>query len=132
MEKYLNLDIITPEKRVFQGEVKQVFVESIDGKIQILPNHIDMITLLKPTVTEIVNKDGERKKLFTSNGIIRSSKGHLYINCDSAEWPEEIDRERASRAKERAEERLKSKDNVDIKRAEASLFRALTRLSLSK
>ncbi|MEW8955904.1 F0F1 ATP synthase subunit epsilon [Clostridium sp.] len=131
MEKYLNLNIITPENKVFQGEVKKVFVESIDGKIQILPSHIDMITLLKPTITEIVSKDGEGKKLFTSNGIIRISNGNIYINCDAAEWPEEIDRERATRAKERAEERLKSKDNIDTKRAESALYRALTRLSIA-
>ncbi|MNF78527.1 ATP synthase epsilon chain [compost metagenome] len=60
-------------------------------------------------------------------------KDKIVILAESAELPEQIDVDRARAAKERAEKRLAEtkQDNVDFKRAEASLQRALNRISVS-
>ena len=68
-----------------------------------------------------------------SGGFIQVEHEYTRIITDSAEWPEEIDIERAEAAKRRAEELLRSrKSHVDIIRAEAALPRAINRLKVAK
>ncbi|GAA0744326.1 F0F1 ATP synthase subunit epsilon [Clostridium oceanicum] len=129
MKNNLEFTIFTPQKQIKIGEVKEVIVETIEGSLAILPKHISMIAYLKPTVTQFVNLNGEKKNIFTSTGTLKVKENNVYIICDSAEYPENIDLKRAKEAKERAEKRLReSKDKIDVKRAEMALFRAVSRI----
>lgn len=129
------LKIITPDKLFFNGEVLKLKTENYDGSIGILPNHISYLSLLKPTITSFVLKNGQEKRAFTSSGILRVKKNEVEILCDSCEWPEDIDANRAKEAKKRAEDRLikqYEKGDLDIARAEKALLRAVTRINLKK
>lgn len=129
MAEYMTLSIITPEKELFKGEVVKVLTESVHGKIEFLPKHLDIIVLLKPTITEFVDEKGNRRNLFTSNGVLTIQEGSVVMSCEAAEWPEDIDKARALEAKKRAESRIEHKEkDVDMKRAEAALYRSLIRL----
>lgn len=131
MSEVLKLTILTPDKEFYKGEVVKLITVSTQGDIAILPDHMPLVTTLKPGNTEIVEKDGKRLKAFTSTGVLEVMKNELKILCDACEWPDEIDVERAKAAKERAEKRLVSqKDGVDVKRAEMALARALARINL--
>ncbi|ADK13334.1 MULTISPECIES: F0F1 ATP synthase subunit epsilon [Clostridium] len=131
MSEVLKLTILTPDREFYEGEVVEVITESIQGDIAILPDHMPLVTTLKPANTEIVQKDGKKLKAFTSTGVLEVINNELKILCDSCEWPDEIDIDRAKAAKERAEKRLVSqKDGVDVKRAEMALARALARINL--
>ncbi|WP_446898311.1 F0F1 ATP synthase subunit epsilon [Clostridium sp. LBM24168] len=131
MSKVLKLTILTPERDFYSGEVVEVITDSVDGKIAILPDHMPLITVLRPADTEITQEDGKKLKAFTSTGVLEVKDNELKILCDDCEWPEEIDIERAQKAKKRAEERLQSqKDGIDIKRAQMALARALARINL--
>lgn len=124
----LKLNIITPERKVFDGEVNELTTENEIGRLEILPNHVPMVTSLVPTVTTFTTKDGKKLKLFTSTGVLKIENNELNLLSEAAEWPEEIDINRAEEAKKKAEQLLSEKENVDYKRAELKLKRALARI----
>lgn len=129
--KEFMLKILTPEKSFFTGKVTKVITEDKSGSIGILGGHEPMVGMLVPSVTTFVTEEGE-KKAFISQGILKVDSDSVSLLCDAAEWPEDIDFSRAEKAKERAEKRLKEKDNnLDVLRAEIALKRSLTRLKLN-
>ncbi len=131
MSGILKLTLLTPDKEFYKGEVVKLITVSTQGDIAILPDHMPLVTTLKPSNTEIVEKDGKRLKVFTSTGVMEVINNELKILCDACEWPDEIDIDRAKAAKDRAEKRLTNqKDEVDVKRAQMALARALARINL--
>ena len=125
--------IVDPERIVWQGQATQVVLAIDDGLVGILSGHADAVFALKPCLVRIATEDGKEQKVFVSGGIARVEAGSLTIVADSAETAEKIDRERANKAKLRAEERLsQASRGVDYERARLSLMRALQRLDLSQ
>ncbi len=131
MEKF-EIEIVTPEKKFFKGEVESINLTTLNGKVQILANHIAYVTGLKPGIIKIV-ENGKEKIASLSGGFIQFAENKGVILADAAEWPQEIDVERANKAKERAEKRLQSKasEDIDISRAQLALSRALSRINAS-
>lgn len=132
MNKF-KLTITTPERVLISGEVTRVLCKNALGEFEILAGHQPYITATTPTVTRVDDENGESKYLFTSTGLIKVQDNEVTFCVDSAEWPEEIDQARALESKQRAEERLKNKaDEIDVKRAELALARAMFRLKLKE
>lgn len=131
MANFLKLTILTAEKQFYQGEIKSIKTANLNGRIEILPKHIPMISVLTPTITEFTDREGKSYKLFTSSGILRVSTEEVELLCDACEWPEDVDVKRAEESKARAEERLKNSDkDIDKARAQTALVRAITRLKI--
>lgn len=128
MAEKIKLRIITPNKEFYNGEVSDLHIESVNGKMEILPGHVPLISILKPTISKLVEE--EKKIFFSSSGIIKVSKDKIIMLCDACEWPYEIDIERAEKAKKRAEERINDKKDIDVDRAKLALIRALTRIKI--
>ncbi|MCY6485629.1 F0F1 ATP synthase subunit epsilon [Clostridium aestuarii] len=128
MSNSINITIITPEREFYKGKIIELKTESIEGKLGILPKHLPLIVLLNPTISEFTNIDNEKKKLFSSSGVLKVINSEALMLCDACEWPENIDLRRAEESKKRAEERLKQKEGIDVHRAQLSLMRALTRI----
>lgn len=127
------IEIVTPERKFFKGEVESINLTTLDGKVQILANHIPYVTGLVPGIIKIV-ENGKEKVASLSGGFIQFADNKGLILADAAEWPQEIDINRATEAKERAESRLKdrkSDSDLDIARAELALHRAIARISAS-
>lgn len=133
MDNILKLTIITPEKHFYAGDVLELVTENDYGRIGFLPEHMPMVTVLKPSVTTFTQKDGKKFKAFTSSGILSIKNNEVRMMCDASEWPEDIDTQRAEEARKRAEERLDEKSSeTNIDRAQIALMRALMRLRVSK
>ncbi|NMM61540.1 F0F1 ATP synthase subunit epsilon [Clostridium sp. P21] len=131
MANAFKLTILTPEKEFYTGEVVELITGTTQGRIGILSNHMPLVTPLRPAITEITTSDGKELKAFTSSGILDVKDNVVEFLCDSCEWPEDIDLDRAKSAKDRAEHRLnESKHDVDVKRAELALARAMARINL--
>lgn len=127
------LEIVTPERKVYAEQVDMVSVKGVEGELGILPNHIPLVTPLK-IAPITVKKQGSKDEIIAVNGgFMEVRKDKVVILAESAELPEQIDIDRAKAAKERAEKRLAEikQNNVDFKRAEAALQRALNRISVS-
>lgn len=124
----LMLEVVTPERLVFREEVEAIIVPAAEGYLGILPNHTPLITSLSVGVMRY-RKNGEIKKVAVSGGFMEVAANRVTVLADTAERAEDIDVERARRAKIRAETRLREKPpNLDYARAEMALRRALTRL----
>ncbi|MGH4138504.1 F0F1 ATP synthase subunit epsilon [Clostridium sp.] len=132
MENHMKLTILTSEKQFYSGEILSLNTEGDDGRFGILANHVPMVAPLKPTVTTFVELNGKELKAFTSTGVLRVKKGEVEMLCSACEWPQDIDVARASKAKERAEERMIHRDGIDFKRTESALLRALMRLKIKE
>ena len=130
MGKLTKIKIISPDRNDIEEDIICLKTMNCDGGIEIYANHIPMIMSTVPTITTFIDEAGNEKKLFTSNGIIHIKNNEIKFCCDSINWPEEIDRERAKLSKERAEKRINSNENEDKERARRSLARALARLEL--
>lgn len=126
------LEIVTPEKLFFSEEVKMVIVRGIEGDLAILKNRAPITTPLKIGKVRI-EQDGEERIAAVVDGYISVSNNKATIVTESAEWPDEIDVERAEAARKRAEERLnKQPSGMDVMRAELALKRAMNRIEVSK
>ena len=128
-DKKFTLEIMTPMKSAFRGEVEYVMSAGVDGYFGVLANHAPMLAALDFGPLFIRTPGGEGQWFVVSDGFfeIRSNRAALLV--DTCESKQDIDVERAKAAKERAERRLKERrEEIDVARAEAALQRALIRL----
>ena len=128
----IKLDIVTPERVVYSEDIEMLVATAIDGDIGILPGHTPLVTGLVPCVLK-VKKDGREIHISVSDGFMDVKPEEINVVVRTAEFPEEIDIERAEEAKERAEQRLNSSDErVNYARASSALERAIARINAAK
>lgn len=133
-EKTFQLEVITPERCAVEGAMTALQVEASDGRLGILARHAPLISALSAGPLRCRDAKGEETLLAAGDGFVEVAGGTVKVLCDFAEFPPEIDVERARKAYARAKERLshRSKPEVDAARAEAALRRALVRLQVHK
>lgn len=132
MADSLQLEIVTPEKKVVETRAEEVQIPGRNGYLGILPGHAPLITEL--SVGEITYREHTtEERLAVAWGFAEVLPDKVTILAETAERPSEIDVNRARKAKERAEQRLASGDtNVDVERALDSLHRAEARLDVAR
>jgi F-type H+-transporting ATPase subunit epsilon len=130
-----SFEITSPDGKSFSDEAEIINLRLTDGMIGILKGRLPLVGVIDITHMEYT-KEGVKHYFALGGGILDVQKDHVLILADSFESKEEIDRERALEAKQRAEELLKKakenplSSNVDIKRANLALKRAMNRLTL--
>lgn len=112
-EKIIKFEIATPERVVLKEDILQVSVPTMEGEITVLPQHLPLVSLLKPGVLELKRLDGSIEIISVSGGFIEVLLDKVIILADTAERAEEIDITRAEEARLRAEESLKGLRNID-------------------
>ncbi|MBA4685613.1 MAG: ATP synthase F1 subunit epsilon [Candidatus Galacturonibacter soehngenii] len=131
-ERLFRLKIITPDRVFYEGDASMVELKTSEGEIGVYANHIPLTTILAPGVVKITEPEGMKQAALYS-GFVEILKDKVSILAEVAEWPEEIDINRAKEAKIRAERRLSSNESgIDELRAEMALRRALTRIELGR
>ncbi|MBN1569264.1 MAG: F0F1 ATP synthase subunit epsilon [Acidobacteria bacterium] len=128
----IHLEIVTPEKQLFSGEVDSVTVPSTTGYLGILPGHAPLLAELG--IGEIAYRIGDRTEYsFCSWGFVEVLPDRVVLLAQEAEMASDIDIKRAEESKMRAEKMLSSKDsNIDFDRAQLALIRAISRLNAVK
>ena len=132
MPDTFQLEIVTPARLLVKEAAEEAQIPGATGYLGILPGHAPLITELG--VGEITYKaSGTTHTLAVAWGFAEVLPDKVTILAEAAERPQEIDVERAQKAKERAEQRLKSSTTeVDYARAEDALRRAETRIDVAK
>ncbi len=128
----LTLEIATPMRLAVAAAVDEVVAPGVQGYFGVLPGHAPFLTTLG--TGEIMYRVGrDEHHLAVAGGFAEVRNDKVIVLADTAERPEEIDRDRAARARERAERRLsaRSPEDVDFARASAALARALARLQVA-
>ena len=130
-DRLFDLSIVSPERVFYRGKVSMVELSTSEGDVGIYKNHIPMPFLLVPGIVTITEEGGQREAAIHS-GFMEVLQDKVTILAEIAEWPDEIDKNRAEEAKVRAERRLQTKDPmVNLNRAEMALRKATVRLELA-
>lgn len=123
--------IITPERQVFSDEIDQISLTTEEGEITVLPNHIPLVTNLKPGELRYKKKDEEITLAVSGGfGVVRTD-GTVVVLADTAEHAHEIDLKRAEEARARAAklmEECRNKEDVSYTSLALKLEKELTRL----
>jgi F-type H+-transporting ATPase subunit epsilon len=131
MAASFNFEIYTPYRLFFSGFVQAIVLTLVDGEVAVYANHAPFTAPVIPCLLKIKDAKGNWRTAFTSEGFLEVRNSKTILVSDTAEWPEEIDYERARDAKERAEKSLEgSIFKFEINSASASLKRADMRIKI--
>src|ERR1700730_1107391 len=125
----LQVELVTPEGRVFSEEADFVLAPGVEGDLGGLPQHIALLTPLRTGIVTIRNEEAEHV-LVVAGGFLEVLPDKVTILADAAERAEDIDEARAEEARKRAQELLAQ--NVDSEEAGMALERATLRLQVAE
>ncbi len=124
----LHLEILTPDRVAFEGEVSSVYLQGELGRLGILPDHTPLISNLSFGVLDC-EQNGRDRNVLCGPGFVEVNDNRVSVLVKSAESKDDLDVDRAKNSLERARSRINSMEkDIDVPRAEASLARAHTRL----
>lgn len=131
-ESRLRFELTTPNRLVVSEDVDEVVAPGVQGYFGVLAGHVPFLTSLQSGEVSY-RVDSAEQHLAVGGGFAEVRGDHVVILAENAERPGEIDRERAERARQRAERRLggKTDEEVDYVRALGAFSRALTRLQVA-
>ena len=132
MPEQLQLEVVTPERRVLAEAVDMVTVPGFGGELGILPGHTPLISRLQTGVLSYV-QEGQTQQLHVSGGFVEVNDDRVSVLAEIAERPEEIDAARARLARERLEKSMSGWTGLeeDFEKARVKLERSMVRLQLS-
>jgi F-type H+-transporting ATPase subunit epsilon len=131
-DKSFKLEIVTPRRVVFSGEVISFSAPGVEGNFQVLYSHAPMLSAIEIGEVKIQDFQGKELHYATSGGFVEVRDNQVILLAESAERSDEIDTTRAESSKERASKRLtEKKPDTDLERAKASLTRALNRIRIA-
>jgi F-type H+-transporting ATPase subunit epsilon len=125
----LTLEVVTPERRVLSHEVDEVVLPGTEGYLGVLPGHAPLLTALGVGVISYRDATGTHQ-LAVSGGFAEVQRGHVLVLAETSERAEEIDVDRAERARASAQQALAQHPAGEEahRRAEVELEKARTRL----
>jgi F-type H+-transporting ATPase subunit epsilon len=128
---HLALEIVTPDRAIVHDQVDEVQVPGSEGYFGVLPGHTPLLSMLQ--VGQLwYRKGAEKFFLSVAFGLVEVLPDRVVVLAQIAERAEEIDVDRAQAARQRAEQRLASRQrDQDLERARVALMKALTRLNVA-
>ena len=131
-DKTYHLEIVTPKRIVFKGEVTSFSAPGFEGGFQVLHSHAPLLASLNIGRVKLSVAEGNEFHYAISGGFVEVRENNVILLAETAERTDEIDVERVKAARDRALKRLAEKyPNTDIERAKLALFRALNRLKVA-
>ena len=132
MAEKIQLEVVTPERRVLAEPVDMVTVPGLGGELGILPGHTPLISQLQTGVLTYV-QDGKSHQLHVSGGFVEVRDDHVSVLAQIAELPEEIDAARAKLSRDKLEKQLSAwtGSEEELEATKTRLDRSLVRLQLA-
>lgn len=131
MAPTFKLEIVTPERVFLSEDAEMVVVKTPQGEMGVLAGHIPLVVAIDVGPIRVKKANGEEIEAVLNEGFMEVKQTKTIIFTDTAEWPSEIDANRAEAARKRAEERLAMKQSeVEYVRSQAALSRAMARLKV--
>ncbi|MFO7570118.1 MAG: F0F1 ATP synthase subunit epsilon [Smithellaceae bacterium] len=135
MSEELLLEVVTPEKLVFSGKVEEVVIPGTEGEFGVLRGHEPFLTSVDIGELYFFTAEGGKKTYYAvNNGYAEITSSKVTVLIETAERADAIDKDRAARAKEKAEASLSqlAKDHNDYEKNRLALIRAITRISVAE
>ncbi|MFP4466384.1 MAG: ATP synthase F1 subunit epsilon [Candidatus Goldiibacteriota bacterium] len=114
MANLIHIDIVTPEKRIFEGNIKGLSAPGIDGEFGVLPGHAPFATILAPGVVSMKNEDNSEELMAVSGGYLEVTGEKIVLLVETADREGEVDVEKIKKRKEEKERLLKAKEHTDV------------------
>lgn len=124
-----NLTIVSAERKIFEGEVKQIQATGVEGELGILPGHTPLLTAIKPGIVKFTLQDGHEEVIYVSGGFLEVQPNIVTVLADVAIRGSELDADRIREAKRKAEENIVSHaSDIDHDLLVAKLSKELAKL----
>jgi F-type H+-transporting ATPase subunit epsilon len=133
MSDELMLEIVTPEKMAFSGNVEDVTIPGTEGEFGVLRGHEALLSSIE--IGELnFTKDGKKSYYAVNTGYSEVTSNKVTILIETAERSDSIDKDRARKAKENAEARLSQlvKEDNEYEKSRLALLRAIARISVAE
>ncbi|MFT5807471.1 MAG: F-type H+-transporting ATPase subunit epsilon [Moritella dasanensis] len=104
--KTVQLDIVSAESSIFHGQVSFFEVNGAEGELGIMPNHVALLTKIKPGMARFIMQDGSEEVLYLSGGLLEVQPTAISVLADVALRADDIDEKAALEAKEHAEQAI--------------------------
>jgi F-type H+-transporting ATPase subunit epsilon len=130
----LKLEIVTPDRSAFQGEVDSVVIPASEGEMEILPMHIPLVTQIKPGEL-VISKGGRKEYLAVGDGFVAVMQDTVNVLTDMAIDREKIDEGASEAAVKRAQEALAGLQDLGSEEAaaiQASLARSVAQIRVKR
>ena len=133
MADALTLEIVTPERMVFRGAVEEVTIPGTEGEFGVLPGHASLLSSIDIGELRFL-REQKRTRYAVSTGYAEVTARKVTILVETAERSDQIDLERARRARERAAGTLAKlpREVDDFDKTRLALLRAVTRISVAE
>ena len=119
-----HLELVSPERLLFSGDVESVLVPGIEGDFTVLKDHAPMMTTLRPGLVEVADKNGKTSKLFVRGGFVDVSAAGLTLLAETALPLESLDAARIAQEISDAQEDVKdARDDETRRKAQDKLDR---------
>ena len=127
-----HLQIVTPDRRVFDGEAEKIIVRTVGGDVCILARHIDYAAPLGIGEARVTDAEGNTRIAACSGGMLGVAGGEVRVMATTFEWADDIDLARAERAQQEAKLKLEQlqRGDHDYSVMEAKLKRAIARINV--
>jgi F-type H+-transporting ATPase subunit epsilon len=132
-DKLFHLEIVTPRRVVYAGDVESFSAPGVMGGFQVLHSHAPLLSAISVGEVKLRSADGHEARYATSGGFVEVRDNKVVVLAETAERADEIDQDRAKAAQDRARKRLHEREKeTDLDRARIALFRALNRLKVAQ
>ena len=131
---FLNLEIVTPEKRAYSGSARMVVVPGAEGDLGILPDHMPLMTQILPGEVQVTTESGEELFLAVGEGFVEVCPDRVSVLTDMAIEEAEIDEKAAEEAVARAERDLRDQAlaGEELATVQGSLLKSLAQLKVKR
>lgn len=129
-----HLQIVTPDRMVYDGEAQKIIARAVNGDVCILPGHIDYAVPLGIGEAKMTDGEGNTRLAACNSGLLSVHGKEVRLVAVTFEWADDIDLERARRAETAALQTVEQmrREDRDFTLAEAKLKRALTRIHVKE
>ena len=127
----IELNIVSPNQPVFKGMVQSLVVKGSEGELGIQYGHAPLLAAIKPSMLRYINESGNDEAVYVAGGIVEIQPNQVNVMADVAARGEQIDREKAQKAKESAKTRLAECDVKKFLAIELELMKATAQLQVA-
>jgi len=126
----IQVDVVSATESLFSGEVKCVFAPGTNGELGIYPQHLPLLSTLRPGEVRVETENG-MESIYVSGGIVEVQPDVVTIFSDTAIRANDLDESKALEAKQRAEEAMAdATESQDISATQAALAESMAQLQM--
>ncbi|MGL5290840.1 MAG: F0F1 ATP synthase subunit epsilon [Vibrionaceae bacterium] len=124
-----HLDVVSAEKRLFNGRAEMIQITGSEGELGIYPGHTPLLTAIKPGMVRIIKQHGEEEIIYLSGGMLEVQPSTVTVLADTAIRGGDLDKAKAEEAKRHAQENIfKGHGDMDFAQASSELAKAIAQL----